>query len=444
MRHLRTKLLLAMMTVVIVTVAVSALFTRRVMHEEMKRLTIERPLADFESQRRSVEDYYRAHRSWIGLPFRDRAILTTPSREVITTSTDIRAMKVTVSRDDNVTIAGPRVRLLVRVPPQPIRDDGRVIALLYILPDRSPVEGGQIAAIDRRLVITFAAATLAALLLTLLLSRRVTRPVERLTSAVDEMARGSFPLPVPISGEDEIARLARSFNAMSASIATQQELRRRLVSDVAHELRTPLTNLRCELEAVQDGLSTVNVASLHEEVLHLSRLVEDLQELAVADAGGVKLKLERIDLAEVVRRAVTLVQRPVDVHAESTIVEADETRVRQILRNLLDNAVRHTPEDGAIEIRVRNASVAIHNAGDPIPANDLENIFDRFYRVDESRNRSSGGAGLGLAIVRRLVELHGGRVWAESDETGNTFTFTLGPPASAGSPAGFSRPPHAD
>src|SRR5205085_2145298 len=157
------------------------------------------------------------------------------------------------------------------------------IALAYIMPDRAPLELSEFAALDRRLIVTFFAAILAALIVTLLLSRRITKPVENLTIAVDEMARGSFPSPVPVDGEDEIARLARSFNAMSSSIETQQELRRRMVSDVAHELRTPLTNLRCELEAVQDGLSNGNVASLHEEVLHLSRLVEDLQTLAVAD-----------------------------------------------------------------------------------------------------------------------------------------------------------------
>ena len=427
MRHLRTKLLIAMMAVVAITVVVSGLFTRRVAHEEMKRLMIARPFAQFDAQRREIEEFYQKHRAWNGITFRDRTVLTTPDHDVIATSSDLRNAKVSVTSNDVVTIDGARVRLRVQLPAMPIRDDGRVIALAYIMPDRAPLEVREIAALDRRLILTFAAAMLVALIVTLLLSRRITKPVENLTTAVDDMARGSVPSPVDVAGEDEIARLARSFNAMSSTIATQQELRRRMVSDVAHELRTPLTNLRCELEAAQDGLANVDVASLHEEVLHLSRLVEDLQELAVAEAGGLHLQKQPIDLGAVVKRTIIRPNRPVtiNVNADSTIVDADETRIRQIVRNLLDNAIRHTHDGGTIDVDVKGNTVSIRNTGDPIPKDDLEKIFERFYRVDESRDRSSGGAGLGLAIVRRLVELHGGRVWAESDPTSTTFTFTL-------------------
>src|SRR6185295_15072206 len=135
------------------------------------------------------------------------------------------------------------------------------------------------------------------------ISRRITRPIEQLTAAVHELARGRTPSPVPVTGRDEIARLAASFNAMADAVTAQQELRRRMVGDVAHELRTPLTNLRCELEAIQDGLAApdpARVASIHEEVLHLQRLVEDLQDLAVADAGALRLERERIDLGAAV------------------------------------------------------------------------------------------------------------------------------------------------
>lgn len=308
--------------------------------------------------------------------------------------------------------------MLLQAPPA--RVDG---GFEYVLPEKEPMI--EIAALDRRLILTFASATLVAILLTLLLSRRITQPIERLTKAVDDMARGARPEHVEVAGRDEIARLAHSFNAMSDSITQQQELRRRMVGDVAHELRTPLTNLRCELEAVQDGLSAPNIPSLHEEVLHLGRLVDDLQELAVADAGALPLHREPIDLGLTISRVVETFRAPITINAEQVMVNADPMRVGQIVRNLLSNAVQHST--GEISVSVTHdgslARVAVANDGPRIPEAELANIFERFYRVDASR--AGGGAGLGLAIVRRLVELHGGRVWAENSAMGVVFVFTL-------------------
>jgi two-component system sensor histidine kinase BaeS len=206
---------------------------------------------------------------------------------------------------------------------------------------------------------------------------------------------------------------------MSDAIANQQELRKRMVGDVAHELRTPVTNLRCELESVQDGLATPNIASLHEEVLHLQRLIDDLQELTIADAGGVKLQLQTLDLVAALE---PIVKAPIDAQARP-IVRADPLRLGQIMRNLLANAAQYNPR---VVVRTENgnAIVSVIDNGPGIPPDELENIFERFYRLDESRTQK--GAGLGLAIVRRLVELHGGRVWAENVPGGGAaFTFTI-------------------
>jgi two-component system sensor histidine kinase BaeS len=257
------------------------------------------------------------------------------------------------------------------------------------------------------------------------------------------MARGGLPAHVAVSGRDEIAQLARAFNAMGDALAAQEQVRRRMVTDVAHELRTPLTNLRCELEAIQDGLAApdgARLGSLHEEVLHLGRLVDDLQELALADAGALTLQRERVDLGATVRRLAEL-RRADGVHLEieaddPVAVHADPLRIRQILGNLLANAVRHTPADGRIRVAVRreggDAVVAVTDSGAGIPASELERIFEPFYRLDAARTRArgdagdAGGAGLGLAIVRRLVELHGGRVWATSaPDGGATFVVAL-------------------
>jgi signal transduction histidine kinase len=191
------------------------------------------------------------------------------------------------------------------------------------------------------------------------------------------------------------------------------------------------TNLRCELEAIQDGLAqpdTARIASLHEEVLHLQRLVEDLQDLAIAEAGALQLHLERIDLGAAVAR---IVGAQAEVTAEPGIlVAADPTRLRQVVHNLLANAASHTPDGALVRVRVAraggDATVSVADRGPGIPANELERIFERFYRVEQARGRARGGAGLGLAIVRRLVELHGGRVWADSVAgDGATLTFSL-------------------
>ncbi|MGZ4779192.1 MAG: sensor histidine kinase [Thermoanaerobaculia bacterium] len=437
MSRVRWKLLTAMIVVVAVTVGLSGLFTRRITHEQVKRLVVARmPPPGLRLAR--IEQHYRAN-GWKGVEsVLDRIVLTTPQRNIIAVSPDLASAHVRVD-GNRVTISGQAngryERLFVTVAPASIRDaSGRIVGLAWVLPpaDREGMEVGEIAALDQRLIVTFAGATLVAILLTFFISRRITQPIERLTVAVDEMARGKLPSRVPVQGNDEIARLARSFNSMSDAIRAQEELRRRLVSDVAHELRTPLTNLRCELEAIQDGLTSADpsrISSLHEEVLHLGRLADDLQELAIADAGGLTLQREDIDLAVTVRRVVELYRtHTIELEAdEGVIVNADAMRISQIIRNLLDNAVHHGDR---VRVRVSSqdgdAKVSVSDNGSGIPEPELERVFERFYRVDESRARQSGGAGLGLAIVRRLAELHGGRVWAESVVgSGATFTFAM-------------------
>jgi two-component system sensor histidine kinase BaeS len=440
MTRLRWKLLLAMLAVVTVTIGTSALMTRRVTHQEMLRVmvAVRKPRGGVAP----IEQHFLKHGSWRGVEtaldsMQRSVVVTDANHRVVAVSNDLRGSSVRVSADDTVNVVQNGARMTIRFPPVMVRD-----LLVYFLPERAILDPGKVAfsTLDRRLITTFAAAALVALLLTLLLSRQITHPIERLTGAVEEMAAGRLPAHVEARGHDEIAQLARSFNRMSDSIAAQEELRRRMVVDVAHELRTPLTNLRCELEAIQDGLASPDaprIASLHEEALHLGRLVDDLQELAVAEAGGLQLHRERVDLGELVMRAVDLFRGEAERRSMQiamandgrVFVDADPTRVRQIVRNLVSNALQHTPDGGRVEVSVRRdgevARVSVADNGRGIPAEQLEKIFERFYRVDEARGRDSGGAGLGLAIVRRLVEAHGGRVWAESGDAGATLTFVL-------------------
>jgi two-component system sensor histidine kinase BaeS len=211
-----------------------------------------------------------------------------------------------------------------------------------------------------------------------------------------------------------------------------------MVTDVAHELRSPVTNLRCSLEAIQDGLAPADRASidaLHEETLFLQRLISDLQELALAEAGGLQLHLGDVTVEEVIRRAIGALSNAPGAAIAVTIeprlppVHGDADRLEQVLRNLLSNARRHTPPAGTITVTAARVAgcvrIAVADTGSGIPAEHLPHVFDRFYRADQSRARATGGAGLGLAIARQIVAAHAGLLKAESPGPGRGATFTL-------------------
>jgi signal transduction histidine kinase len=229
---------------------------------------------------------------------------------------------------------------------------------------------------------------------------------------------------------------------MAGSLARTERLRRTMVTDVAHELRTPLTNLRGYLEALQDGVASPGpevIASLHEEAVHLSRLVDDLQDLALAEAGQLPLERRPVPVADVVAPVARLLAPQASAHGvtlETDLppdlppVDADPGRARQIVHNLLGNAVRHTPSGGRVRVTALPAGpeveVRVTDTGEGIPPEHLPHVFERFYRADRSRARATGGAGIGLAIVKQLVEAHGGRVGVVSlPGLGSTFRFTL-------------------
>jgi signal transduction histidine kinase len=290
-----------------------------------------------------------------------------------------------------------------------------------------------------------------------MLGRRIVRPIEALTHAARRMEAGDLAQRVDTASRDEIGALAQAFNAMAQRLAHTETLRRHLVNDVAHELRTPLTNIRCQLEAVQDGLLTPGretLESLHHEVMLLSRLVDDLQDLALAEAGQLRLDRTAVPVAalmataaaslapQAAARGVSLTSAPV---AADLQVQADPQRLGQVLRNLIVNAITHTPAGGSIAIAAQSApaqvAISVTDTGTGIAAEHLPHIFERFYRTDRSRTRATGGAGLGLAIVRQLVETQGGRVSVDSVvDRGSTFTVMLPRADSPGTPAPLPAP----
>lgn len=297
---------------------------------------------------------------------------------------------------------------------------------------------------EPRTVGTVMAVLLATVAVTLLAGRRLARPIHALTAAVQRMEAGDRTARVPMKGrrQDEVGRLAHAFNAMAVSMEENEQQRQAMVSDIAHELRNPLTNVRGYLEGVQDGLVPLDdalIASLLEESTLLGRLVDDLQDLALADAGRLHLHPEPLDAADLVEQ-VTAAHRAAATVAGITItadvdgplrIEGDPGRLRQALGNLVGNALRYTPSGGSVTLTASagpdgHATITVADTGTGIAAEHLPHVFDRFYRADASRSRETGGSGLGLAITRHLVEAHGGTIEARSTEgAGSTFTIRL-------------------
>ncbi|MGH2549398.1 MAG: ATP-binding protein [Thermomicrobiales bacterium] len=296
--------------------------------------------------------------------------------------------------------------------------------------------------VNRALLIAVGLAGVSALLLSVLLARSIVRPVEQLTSAARGMSDGNLQQRVDVRSPHEIGVLAHAFNSMADSRMQLEGLRRNLVNDVAHELRTPLANLQGYLEVLRDGLTEPTpeiLGVLHEESLLLNGLVADLQELALAEAGQLPLMRAPVELHEPILNALDAIRPQAearDLTLASNLPEmlpevlVDTSRLSQILRNLLRNAVTHTPPGGRIDVRAsttdNQVQIAVHDTGHGIEPEHLPFIFDRFYRADPARARDTGGSGLGLAVVKNLVEAHGGTITASSTiNAGSTFTFTL-------------------
>ncbi|HHB91510.1 MAG TPA: HAMP domain-containing protein [Anaerolineae bacterium] len=284
---------------------------------------------------------------------------------------------------------------------------------------------------------------IAAIAVSLFTSQRIVQPIRAMMQASREIAAGNFKRRVAVVSEDELGALAESFNQMAEELELTEQRRLNLIGDVAHELRTPLTNLRTMLEALTDGVLPPDPATfqtMNHEVLRLQRLVQDLQELSRAEAGEMAMFPEWVDPAQLVssvvdRLALQFHDKGVALHVnmepDLPMIFVDPARITQVLVNILGNALQYTPGGGQVWVAVRRGGDAIEfvvrDTGRGIPAEDLPHIFERFYRVDKSRARASGGSGIGLTISKHIVEAHGGRIWAKSEGPGkgSEFGFTL-------------------
>ncbi|GAA4300001.1 two-component sensor histidine kinase [Klenkia terrae] len=281
------------------------------------------------------------------------------------------------------------------------------------------------------------AVAVVASVLGLLLARRITRPVAELTAAAHDLRSGERSRRAAVTGEDEVAELARAFNELASSAEQQESLRQSFAADVAHELRTPLAILRSQLEAVQDGVLDATpemISSLHEETMRLGRLVADLETMTSADAVSFSLQRIRVDLPDVVRSVVAGLeprfaerQLQVALRLAPAQVTGDPVRLAQVVTNLLTNAAKFVPAGGRVDVSTgcsnHQVQMTVRDDGPGIPAEEIPRVFDRYFRGSGAR---ANGSGIGLAVVAALVHAHGGTIVAANAESGGAIlTVTL-------------------
>lgn len=323
---------------------------------------------------------------------------------------------------------------------RPIVVAGKTVGWLCMTPFRQVSEVGDLRFQEsqfRSMWIVGACAVTLAALIALWLARTLLRPVREVAAATHALAAGDYAARVDPGATDDLGRLARDFNQLALALERTEQQRRQFVANVSHELRTPLAVMHGELEAIEDGVRPMDgsaVGSLQHEVRVLNKLVDDLYELSLADVGAMRYRKVDTDLVELIEQTARGFRERLaraDIALElrlpdpPLIIYADENRLHQLFANLIENSVRYTDRGGSLRIQCRreNAHVVI-DVLDSAPGVDpdlLPRLFDRFFRVESSRNRATGGAGLGLAICLQIVEAHGGSIEARRSPMGGLW-----------------------
>ena len=438
----RLKLFGVLLAVIAVGVGVVFVLADRAVDRNFRTLSLELGTAHARDVQSVFEDYYAKRGSWAGVQplLGDPANTMGGLHELVIADSERRVIATSVPSLRGTRIATDELRAGIE-----LRTGSRIVAFLVPVEALDVLSGPERSfrsAVRRAILTAGMIAALVAMALAVLLVRQLTRPLGRLAAAAEHMAEGDLRQEVTVESRDEIGRLADSFNAMSRGLDRSEQLRRRLIADIAHELRNPLAVLKADLQALLDGvypLTKAQIASLQDETLLLEHLVDDLRTLSLADAGELVLRREPTDLVATLRRFTASrhtiaqakgVELDLDTPLTPVIVSIDADRVRQVLTNLFTNAVRHTPQGGRITITAQEAGnevrVAVADTGPGIAAAKLGDVFERFWRADQSRARETGGSGLGLAIAKQLIDAHGGRIHAENQpEGGARFVFTL-------------------
>jgi signal transduction histidine kinase len=408
----------------------------------------------------SLADYYRVHQDWEGvdgLLQGAQATVWGGDRRLTLILVDPQGAILYHPEPERM---GQQVDLQLLQARTPVVVDGNTVAYLAVLPkeqseDSRPTPPSLpdpnpdlLQEVSRFLLQAALLAATISLIFGLIASRGLTAPLNRLVEGARAIGAHQLSYRVPVKGSQEFKEVARAFNDMAAALEQAESLRRNLLADVAHELRTPLTVLEGNLRAILDdvyALDKEEIARLYDHTRLLHHLVDDLHELAQAEAGQLPIQRQPVDLAELALETVDLFapmaeEKGVDLHVaadQSVNISGDRARLGQVMQNLLVNALRHTPSGGRISVRVAadtsTATFEVTDTGEGIAPEDLPQVFERFYRTDKARARDTGGAGLGLAIVRALTMAHGGSVSAHSEGRGKGSTFRVTLPCKAGS-----------
>jgi signal transduction histidine kinase len=449
---LQFRLILAFILVIVVTIGAVFFFVARSTWLQIRQY--EEFVTDSAVNRVTfiLSRYYLTNYSWVGVQpvieqlgtYGEEHIILTNSQDVVIADSEDNLIGKPYQGDDGVPLYLPIITISPSGQTSPSQDPQYLFGTVYISSQRSPNALAILLSntINRYLLWGAALAISIALILTFLLSRRILSPIRTLGTTARRLGKGDFSQRVHIQDRGEVGELANTFNSMADDLERTEKLRRSMVADIAHELRTPLSNVSGYLEAIRDDVikpDTSTIGSLSEEVDLLSRLVDDLQELALADAGELKLAKQPEDISQLIEQAVKAIQTKVlnkgqqitvDIAEKLPPINIDYHRISQVVHNLLENAIKYTPGEGKIIVSAAQQGkfirINVADNGEGIPAEDLPNMFERFYRVDKSRARHAGGSGLGLTIAKRLVEAHGGSISVASElAKGSCFSFTL-------------------
>lgn len=445
MRSITLKMVLAFLGIALISIAFIVLLARWQTGTEFSRFVVDRREAELVEK---LATYYRAKGTWdgIGTYFVPESNAQNPE------NTPPRAPYFIVV-DRNVLVVSPGLgyRIGQKFPQDklewgsPIKVDGERVGTLImgqIPSEKNPREIEFIQRTNLMLVYSALGVSIVALLIGIFLSQTLTRPIRELTEATHAVTEGDLGAQVSVRSQDEMGKLAAAFNQMSADLARSTETRKQMTADIAHELRTPLSLIIGHAEAVHDGVlaaSKENFEIVREEAMRLEHLVDDLRTLSLADAGELSISPQKISPQKLLSDLQTTYQYiasqksvkiSLDIASKIPMLNIDPVRMTQVLTNILDNALRHTPEGGQIVLSARNVEdgveLSVQDSGPGIQGEDANRIFNRFYRADASRTRDDGGSGLGLAIAKSIVQAHRGQIYAESmPGLGLTVTIKL-------------------